>query len=127
MSETTDLTDYAKTMLGRALCGRQPALPLQVFLGLGTGGTDDTGLTGEPAGRGYARQRVSFTGTQTQRNLDALRFTFTEGVGTLTHAGLFDAASGGNPLSWGVLTTPVTVSEPGTVTLEPGELRLTPA
>ena len=35
-----DLTDYAKNLLGRALCARVPALPSQAFLGLGTGGND---------------------------------------------------------------------------------------
>ena len=95
-----DLTDYAKNLLGRALCARVPALPSQVFLGLGTGGADSTGLTGEPAGLGYARQRVTFTGTGAQQNTDAIRFTFVAGAGTLTHVGLFDAASGGNQLTW---------------------------
>ena len=92
-----DLTDYAKNLLGRALCARAPALPTQVFLALGTGGSDSTGLTGEPAGNGYARQRVTFSGTGPQQNTDAVRFTFTAGVGTVTHAGLFDAATGGTP------------------------------
>ena len=83
-----------------------PALPTQVFLGLGTGGSDGTGLTGEPAGNGYARQRVTFSGTGPQQNTDAVRFTFTAGSGTLTHAGLFDAATGGNPLTWSALRNP---------------------
>ena len=34
----TDLTDYAKNLLGRALCARVPALPSQVYLGLGGAG-----------------------------------------------------------------------------------------
>ena len=72
-----DLTDYAKNLLGRALCARVPALPSQVFLGLGTGGSDPTGLTGEPTANGYARQPVTFTGTGAQQNTDAVRFTFT--------------------------------------------------
>ncbi len=94
-----DLTDYAKNLLGRALCARAPALPTQVFLALGTGGSDATGLTGEPAGNGYARQRVTFSGTGPQQNTDAVRFAFTTGVGALTHAGLFDAANGGLAVS----------------------------
>lgn len=123
----TDLTDYAKNLLGRALCARAPALPAQVFLGLGTGGSDATGLVGEPAGNGYARQRVTFSGTGAQQNTDAIRFTFTGAAGTLTHAGLFDAATGGNPLTWGPLAQAVTVSGAGTVTINPGGFVLTPA
>lgn len=123
----TDLTDYAKNLLGRALCARAPALPTQVFLALGTGGSDATGLLGEPAGNGYARQRVTFSGTGPQQNTDAIRFTFTNAVGTLTHVGLFDAATGGNPLTWGPLAQSVAVGGAGTVTVNPGGFLLTPS
>ena len=119
-----DLTDYAKNLLGRALCARSPALPSQVFLGLGTGGSDPTGLTGEPVGNGYARQKVTFSGTGAQQNPDAIRFTFTAAAGTLTHVGLFDAASGGNPLTWSALAQPAAVTGAGTVTLNAASLVL---
>ena len=122
-----DLTDYAKNLLGRSLCGRLPALPTQVFVGLGTGGSDATGLVGEPVGSGYVRQRATFSGTGPQQNTDAVRFTFTAGVGTLTHVGLFDAASGGNPLTWGPLAQAAAVTGAGTVTVSPGGLTLTPS
>jgi hypothetical protein len=119
-----DLTDYAKNLLGRALCARAPALPAQVFLGLGTGGSDATGLTGEPTGNGYARQRVTFSGTGAQQNTDAVRFTFTAAGGTLTHLGLFDAANGGNALTWSALAQPAAVTGAGTVTINPAGLVL---
>jgi hypothetical protein len=122
-----DLTDYAKNLLGRALCARVPALPSQVFLALGTGGSDANGLTGEPVGNGYARQRVTFTGTGAQQDTDAIRFTFTAAAGTLTHVGLFDAASGGNPLTWSALAQPAPVTGAGTVTINPAALVVTPA
>jgi hypothetical protein len=120
----TDLTDHAKSLLGRALCGRQPALPTQVFLGLGTGGGDATGVVGEPAGSGYARQRVTFGGGATQTNSATVRFTFTAAVGTLTHVGLFDAASGGNALTWGPLAPSAAVTGPGTITVSAGGLSI---
>ena len=112
-----DLTEYAKNLLGRALCGRQPAVPSQVFLALGTGGSDATGLTGEPIGTGYARQRVTFSGSGSQQNTDAIVFTFATAPGTLTHCGLFDAASGGNPLTWSALASSAAVTAAGTVTI----------
>ncbi|MBL6076908.1 hypothetical protein JMJ56_02755 [Belnapia sp. T18] len=121
-----DLTDYAKNLLGRALCARSPALPSQVFVGLGTGGSDPAGLTGEPVGSGYARQKVTFSGTGAQQNTDAIRFTFTAAVGTLTHVGLFDAASGGNPLTWSALASAAAVTGAGTVTINAAGLVLTP-
>jgi len=81
----TALTDYAKILLARALVARQPALPTGVWVGLGTGGTDAAGLTGEPAAAtGYARQPATFTGSGVQRNAAPLRFGFTAAVGMLT-------------------------------------------
>jgi hypothetical protein len=122
----TDLTDYAKNLLARALCARVPSLPAAVFAALGTGGADATGVTGEPAGTGYARQRVTFTGTGAQRNLSAVSFTFTTAAGTVSHLGLFDAATGGNPLTWAPLSAAVTVAGPGTVTIAADALTVTP-
>ena len=122
----TDLTDYAKNLLARALCARVPALPTAVWAALGTGGSDATGITGEPAGNGYARQRVTFTGSGAQRNAAAFSFTFTGAAGTLSHLGLYDAATGGNPLTWATLSSSVSVAGPGTVTLAVDALTVTP-
>ncbi|MFT8245664.1 hypothetical protein [Roseomonas sp. BN140053] len=119
------LTDYSRDLLARALCGRLPALPTAVYAALGTGGTA-TGLTGEPTGTGYARQRAVFNGTGAQSNAESLRFVFTAAAGTLTHLGLFDAASGGNPLSVAPLAQPVSMTGPGTVTLAPDGLSVLP-
>jgi hypothetical protein len=119
-----DTTDYAKDLLGRALCARAPALPTQVYLGLGTGGASATGLVGEPVGNGYARQRVTFTGSGVQQNIAAATFSFTAAVGTLAYCGLFDAATGGNPLTFSALTSAVTVSGNGTVTINAGGLTI---
>ena len=121
----SSLTDYAKNILTRALCGRSPVLPTAVFLGLGTGGSDTTGISGEAVGNGYARQRVTFTGTGVQQNAEAVRFTFTAAAGSFSHVGLFDAASGGNALTWSPLTSPVAIAGPGTVTINPGAFTMT--
>ncbi len=122
----SNITLYAQDLLGRALCGRAPAMPTQVYLALGTGGADATGVVGEPSGNGYARQRVTFTGTGAQQNSTAVTFTFTAAGGTLSYAGLFDAATGGNPLTWSALTQSVTISGAGTVTINPSGLNLQP-
>ena len=121
----SSLSDFARNMIGRALCGRAPALPTAVYCAMGTGGTDATGITGAPSGNGYARQLVTFTGTGVQSNAEAVRFTFTGAVGTLTHIGLFDAAAGGNPLTWGALSAATSVTGAGTVTVNPGSLTVT--
>ena len=122
----TDLTDHAKNLLARALCGRSPTLPSAAWAALGTGGADATGVTGEPAGNGYARQRVTFTGTGAQRNLSAITFAFTTSIGMVSHLGLFDAATGGNPLTWAPPSDPVTVAGPGTITIAADALTITP-
>ncbi|MFC3126439.1 hypothetical protein ACFOD4_15345 [Pseudoroseomonas globiformis] len=118
------LTDYARNMLSRALCGRNPALPTTIFVALGTGGGAN-GLTGEPAGNGYARQRISFTGNGPQRNSEVARFVFNAAAGTLTHLGLYDAISGGNALAYGLLTQSAAITGPGTVTIAAEALTVT--
>jgi hypothetical protein len=121
----SSLTDYAENLLARAIVGRAPALPMAVYLALGTGGSEVTGVTGEPSGNGYARQRVTFTGTGIQQNAEIVRFTFTGAAGTLTHTGLFDAVAGGNALTWVALPSPTAVTGPGTVSINPGALSVT--
>jgi hypothetical protein len=113
----TSLTDYAKNLLGRSAVGRRPTLPSAVFIALGTGGSDATGVTGEPNGGGYTRQSVTFFGTGTQTNISEIRFTFTAAPGTLTHIGVFDAQATGNPILWAPLATPATLNVPGIVVI----------
>lgn len=120
------LTDYARNLLARAVCARGPSLPTTVYAALGTGGTAAAGLSGEPAGNGYARQRVTFTGTGTQQNAEAIRFVFSASAGTLTHVGLYDAASGGNALLVAPLASPVVMTGTGTVTVAANSLAVNP-
>ena len=122
----TSLTDYGKNMLASALVGRRPALPGAAYAALGTAGSDATGIIGEPTSGGYARQLVSFTGTGTQYNAALIRFNFTNGPGTLTHIGLFDAASAGNALTWAPLATPVTLNVAGSVSIPVQSLAVLP-
>lgn len=113
----TSMTDYTKNLLGRSVVGRRPALPSAVFIALGTGGSDASGLSGEPTAAGYARQAVSFFGTGLQYNISQVRFSFSSAPGTLTHIGVFDAQTAGNPLLWAPLATPVTLTVPGIVNI----------
>ena len=68
---------------------------------------------------------MTFSGTGPQQNTDAVRFAFTTGVGALTHTGLFDAATGGNALTWSALAQAAVVSGAGTVTINPAGLVVT--
>lgn len=123
----SSLTDYGRDLVGRAICGRNPALPTNVYAALGTGGSPATGVTGEPVGSGYTRQPVQFVGTGNQTNAVLLRFNFTAGVGTLSHIGLFDALQGGNPLTFSALATPASLPSPGQVTIPANSLIIAPA
>ena len=113
-------------MLGHAaeqeLLGRRPALHPAIFIALGTDGSDATGISGEPNGTGYARQTVTFLGTGLQYNGAQVRFSFTSAPGTLTHIGVFDARTAGNPLLWAPLPTPVTLDVPGIINFALGTI-----
>ena len=113
----TSLTDYAKNLLGRSVVGRRPTLPSAVFIALGTGGSDASGVSGEPTGTGYACQAVTFFGTGMQYNISQVRFSFTTAPGILTHIGVFDAQAAGNSLLWAPLATPVTLNVAGIVNI----------
>ena len=93
----TSLTDYAKNMLGRSVVGRRPTLPAAVFVAIGTGGSDASGVSGEPTGPGYARQAVTFFGTGLPYKVLQLRSSFTSPTGPPTHIGSFVAHSGRHP------------------------------
>lgn len=88
------------------------------FVGLGTG-QNPSGLVGEFSGGGYARVSGTFTRTgRTANNSAAVVFTgFTQSLGTATHLGLFDAATGGNCVWVGPLDAATPIQTGGTITL----------
>lgn len=96
------------------------------WVGLGTG-QSPTGLVGEASGGGYARVP---TGTLTVSGASgtssaAITFTgFTVTLGSFTHLGVFDAASGGNCLAVGSLTAAVNITAGGSITIQAGDLDL---
>ncbi len=95
------------------------------FLGLGTGESED-GLVGEPAGGGDAREAVTIVaygplGT----NAGATEFSgFTATLGSLTHAGIYTAETGGTCIWVGPLPAPVSITAGSTVVIEENVLRL---
>ncbi|WP_291295705.1 hypothetical protein [Elioraea sp.] len=93
------------------------------FVGLGTG-QSPSGLVGEAASGGYARQPATLvpTGT-TATNGAAVTFAgFTTTLGSFTHAGLFTAATGGTCLWVGSLTAAVNITAGGSITFQAGDL-----
>jgi hypothetical protein len=91
--------------------------PTAWFVGLFTAAPSDAGGGTEVSGSGYVRKAtgtitVSGTGT-TATNSAAIEFAAASGGnwGTVTHAAIFDASTGGNMLAWAQLTTARTIND----------------
>ena len=91
--------------------------PTAWYVGLFTAAPSDTGGGTEVSGSAYARTAtgtitVSGTGT-TATNGSAIEFAAASGGnwGTVTHAAIFDASTGGNMLAWAPLTTSRTIND----------------
>jgi hypothetical protein len=85
--------------------------PTAWYVGLFTAAPSDTGGGTEVSGNGYVRKAtgtITVSGTSTTAtNSAAIEFAAASGGnwGTVTHAAIFDAESGGNMLAWAQLTT----------------------
>lgn len=115
-----------------------------LYVGLLTAAPSDSGGGTEVSGGSYARVAVAsslanWAGTQSAgstvassgtsgqtSNNGAITFpTPTAGWGTVTHFGIYDAASGGNLLFYGALTIAKTVNQADTVTFPAASLSIT--
>jgi len=81
--------------------------PSALYVALFTSNPDEDASGTEVSGGAYARQSVAFTVSgNTASNSAAIEFpTATASYGTVTHIGVFDAASGGNLIAYAALTT----------------------
>lgn len=108
------LSDYAENKLLDHLLGKTSfTMPASVRVALFTAAPSDAGGGTEVSGGSYARQAIvvnTSSGGATNPNADVTFPTATASWGTITHVGIFDAASGGNLLMWGALTTPKTIA-----------------
>jgi hypothetical protein len=76
--------------------------------------------------QGAGTQAVSSgTGGVTSNNAAITFATPTGSWGTVTHFGIFDAASAGNLLLWGALTVQQTINTGNTVSFAAGQLQIT--
>lgn len=115
-----------------------------LYVGLLTSAPSDAGGGTEVSGGSYARVSVSSslanwagtqsagstvassgTGGQTSNNAAITFPTPTAGWGTVTHFGIYDAASNGNLLFYGQLTIAKTINEADTVTFPAASLSIT--
>lgn len=106
--------------------------PAARYLGLftNTGGSAATNLesgilTDEVSGGSYARQAVSFAAASNGTSATNATVTFpaaSANWGTITHVAVMDAASGGNVLFWGAVTTAKTIETGDTFQVSSGNL-----
>jgi hypothetical protein len=118
---------FETTVLTWAFSTSSATRPTAWHLALYTAAPDDTGGGTEVSGSGYARQSVTFTiSGNTASNTSALEFpTATGSYGTVTHVGVFDAASGGNLIAYAALTTSKAIDTGDVLRVPAGDLDIT--
>lgn len=105
--------------------------PTNIYVELSTTAPTDAGTNvTPPSGGGYARKQTApsdwnMAAGRIIDNANAIEFAEASGSwGTLSHFALFDAASGGNFLGWGALTTPKAVDSGDTARFAAGDLNV---
>lgn len=111
-------------LLGAVLKNTAYTSPAAVYLALFTSDPTDAGTGSEVSSGGYTRQALAFGGTGSSVSTTAaVAFTAAGAAfGTVTHVGIFDAATGGNLLLHGALTVPRTVEDGSTLTFAAGDI-----
>lgn len=125
-------TDYLENkVLLHVFGGTAYTAPSTLYVGLFTAAPSDTGGGTECSGGSYARKSmadmtVSGTSPTQATNGAAVEFVTATGAwGTVTHCGVFDAASSGNLLGWAALTASKTVSSGDVFRFDAGDLDIT--
>ena len=101
--------------------------PTNVYVSLHTANPDEDASGAEVSGGGYARQAASFAVSGNTATTDAaVEYpTATAGYGTVTHVGVWDAASAGNMLAYAALTASKTISIGDVFRIPTGDLDIT--
>lgn len=126
-------SDYLeKKMLDYVLRDTADWAPSAVYLALHTADPTDAGTGAEVSGNGYSRQAITFneagaTNGQTT-NSSVESFTASGGsFGTVTHFGIWDAASSGNLLYYGALTASKVIADGDTIQFAADSITITEA
>lgn len=124
-------TDFTEDLVLKwLLTTGSAARPTEWYVGLFTTATGETGGGTEVSGGSYGRKAAAFTvsGTNptTAENSGAIEFdTASASWGTVTHIGLFDAASSGNMLVHAPLDVSKTIGEGDVFRIPAGDLEIT--
>lgn len=124
--------DYLENKVLDHVVGKTSYTMPTVYVGLSTADPlDDASGLAEPSGNGYARVTTSgadWNAASGGATDNANDLTFPEATGswgTITHFALFDAATAGNMLAHGSLTTSKTIGSGDTAKFAAGDLDIT--
>ena len=125
-------SDYLEDkVLDHVFGGTAYTAPGTLYVALYTSAPSDTGGGTEVSGGSYARKSmaamtVSGTSPTTATNGAAVEFVTATGTwGTVTHVGVFDAATSGNLMAWAALTASKAVSSGDFFRFDAGDLDIT--
>ena len=128
----SSFSDYTENLvLNWLLTTNSATRPTAWYVGLFTAAPSDTGGGTEVSGSGYARMAtgtITVSGTATTAtNAAAIEFAAASGGnwGTITHAAIFDASTGGNMIAWSALTTSRTINDGDVFRIPAGSLTVT--
>ena len=121
-------TNFLETeILDHVFAGAAYTAPSQHYLGLFTAAPGEAGGGTELSGSAYARRPVDFsTSGATTSNDAAIEFpTATGSWGTVTHVGVFDAASSGNLMAYATLSSSKAIATGDVFRVPSGDLDIT--
>lgn len=124
-------SDYWENKILNHIFGKYSYTPPTIYVALSTADPlDDASGLAEPSGNAYARVQTSACdwNTASDGSLDnANNIIFPQATGnwgTISHFTLFDAATGGNMLAYGVLSQPKTTNSGNTLKFTEGDLNI---
>lgn len=122
------LSDYLENaLLDHSLGTSSFTAPASVYVALFTTAPTDAGGGTEVTGGGYAREQVVFAAAAAGRasNTASVEYAVaTADWGTVSHLGIFDAATGGNLLYHGA-ANPKTIEAGDSLRIQAGNLTIT--
>lgn len=125
------LSDYLENeILDHILSVGSYTMPTNVYVGLSLASFNDDNSGTEITGNNYARVVASFgvAASGTSSNDAAIEFSAATGTwGSVSHFGIFDAASAGNLLIHGAFTTAKTIASGDILKIPTGDLDITAA
>lgn len=125
------MSDYLENeILDHILSVGSYTMPSAVYVGLSTGSFGDDNSGTELSGSNYSRVAATFSAAAsgTTSNSAAIEFAAATGSwGSVSHFGVFDAASSGNLLIHGAFSSAKTIENGDVLKISTGDLDITAA